>query len=224
MTSENPKALDDMEMKRKSSDADVQEGIVDDVAVEYSDAYYRKLLWKIDIWLLPLMWICYGTQQADKTSLSTQAVFGIREDTGLVGEQFNWLSTIFYLSYMVCEGPGNWLMQKCHTGKFLSVVMVLWGVIVLCMAFAKNFAHLMVLRTFQGALECTISPTFMLITGAWYTSQEHTLRSLIWGTSNAGMNILAGLSMYGIGLHAEKHPGGLAAVSNPCPAVNRAYS
>lgn len=53
----------------------------------------------------------------------------------------------------------------------------------------------------------------MLITGAFYTSQEHTLRSLIWGTSNAGMNILAGLSMYGIGLHAEKHPGGLAAVS-----------
>ncbi|KAL6354482.1 hypothetical protein LRP88_11819 [Fusarium phalaenopsidis] len=211
MTTDIPKALDDIEMKRKPSDADVQEGIVDDVAVEYSDAYYRKLLWKIDLWLLPLMWICYGTQQTDKTSLSVQAVFGIREDTGLVGEQFNWLSTIFYLSYMVCEGPGNWLMQKCHTGKFLSIVMVLWGIIVLCIAFAKNFAHLMILRTFQGALECTISPTFMLITGAWYTSQEHTLRSLIWGTSNAGMNILAGLSMYGIGLHAEKHPGGLAA-------------
>ncbi|RMJ11418.1 hypothetical protein CDV36_008931 [Fusarium kuroshium] len=211
MTSDTPKALDDIEMKRKPSDEDVQEGTLDDVAVEYSDAYYRKLLWKIDLWLLPLMWICYGTQQTDKTSLSVQAVFGIREDTGLVGEQFNWLSTIFYLSYMVCEGPGNWLMQKCHTGKFLSIVMVLWGVIVLCIAFAKNFAHLMILRTFQGALECTISPTFMLITGAWYTSQEHTLRSLIWGTSNAGMNILAGLSMYGIGLHAEKHPGGLAA-------------
>ncbi|RSM02857.1 hypothetical protein CEP52_007718 [Fusarium oligoseptatum] len=184
MTSDNPKALDDIEMKRKPSDEDVQEGTLDDVAVEYSDAYYRKLLWKIDLWLLPLMWICYGTQQTDKTSLSVQAVFGIREDTGLVGEQFNWLSTIFYLSYMVCEGPGNWLMQKCHTGKFLSIVMVLWGVIVLCIAFAKNFAHLMILRTFQGALECTISPTFMLITGA---------------------------CMYGIGLHAEKHPGGLAA-------------
>ncbi|KAF4464782.1 major facilitator superfamily transporter [Fusarium albosuccineum] len=215
MTDKAPQAVDDekvddIEMTNKPSVDDLQEGTVD-IAVEYSDKYYRRLLWKIDLWLLPLMWVCYGTQQTDKTSLSVQAVFGIREDTGLVGEQFNWLSTIFYLSYMVCEAPGNWLMQKCHTGKFLSIVMVLWGVIVLCIAFAKNFAHLMVLRTIQGALECTISPTFMLITGAWYTSQEHTLRSLIWGTSNAGMNILAGLSMYGIGLHAEKHPGGLAA-------------
>lgn len=75
-----------------------------EAATEYSDAYFRKLLWKIDLWLLPVMWICYGTQQADKTSLSVQAVFGIREDTGLVGEQFNWLSTIFYLAYLVCEG------------------------------------------------------------------------------------------------------------------------
>ncbi|KAL4933765.1 major facilitator superfamily domain-containing protein [Aspergillus undulatus] len=182
-----------------------------EILPEYSDAYLRRLRWKIDLYLLPLMWLCYGTQQADKTSLSVQAVFGIREDTNLVGDQFNWLTTIVYISYMACEFPGNWVMQKLHTGKFLSVVIVLWGVIVLCVAFAKNWAHLMVLRTIQGGLECTISQTFVLMTGAWYTSQEHTLRSLTWGTSNAGMNIITGLGMYGIGLHAERHPGGLAA-------------
>ena len=195
----------------KSLPEDLGDGEVD-LAPEYSDAYMRRLRWKIDLWLLPLMWFCYGTQQADKTSLGTQAVFGIREDTGLVGDQYNWLSTVFYLSYMACEFPGNWIMQKSHTGKFLSVVMVLWGIVVLCIAFAKNFTHLMVLRTLQGGLECTISPTFILITGAWYTSQEHTLRSIIWGTSNAGMNIIAGLCMYAIGNHVQAHPGGLAAV------------
>lgn len=78
-----------------------------EASTEYSDAYFRKLLWKIDLCLLPVMWICYGTQQADKTSLSVQAVFGIREDTGLVGEQFNWLTTVFYLAYMVCEGDSS---------------------------------------------------------------------------------------------------------------------
>ncbi|KAK4546512.1 hypothetical protein LTR36_001729 [Oleoguttula mirabilis] len=188
---------------------DILNGDVETVN-EYSEEHYRRLLWKIDLWLLPLMWLCYGTQQADKTGISTQAVFGIREDTGLVGEQYNWLTTIFYLSYLVCEAPGNWLMQKCNVGKFLSIVMILWGVVVLCIAFAKNFTDLMVLRTIQGALECTISPTFVLITGAWYTSREHTLRSIIWGTANAGMNIITGLSMYGIGIRAEQHPGGLA--------------
>ena len=84
------------------------------------------------------------------------------------------------------------------------------GVVVLCTGFAENWATLMALRAMQGALECTISPTFLFITGTWYTSREHTMRSIIWGTANAGMNIISGLINYGIGFHAQRHPGGLA--------------
>ncbi|KAI0102626.1 major facilitator superfamily domain-containing protein [Nemania sp. FL0031] len=176
-----------------------------------SKAYYRKLLWKIDLFLLPLMWFSYGTQQADKNSLSTQAVFGIREDTGLISDQFNWLSTGFYLSFLIFEAPGNWLMQQVHTGRFLGVVMILWGVVVLVVAFAKNFTHLIILRIIQGALECTISPAFLLITGAWYKSHEHAFRSVIWATSNGGMNIITGVISYAIAEHAQNNPNGLAA-------------
>ncbi|RDW84269.1 hypothetical protein BP6252_01859 [Coleophoma cylindrospora] len=193
-------------------DNEIQETIDETLAVgnEYDTASYRKLLWKIDLWLLPLMWLCYGTQQADKTAVSIQAVFGMRQDTGLVGQQFSWLTTIFYISYLVSEGPANALMQRFKLGRVLGICMLIWGVIVLCIAFAKNFAGLMVLRALQGVAECTISPTFLLITGAWYKSHEHAMRSIIWGTSNAGMAILTGLINYGIGLRAEKQPGGLA--------------
>lgn len=75
-------------------------------ASEYTPEQYRKLLRKIDLYLLPVMWvsessslyfceradplkICYGTQQADKTGISTQAIFGISKDTHLVGQQFS---------------------------------------------------------------------------------------------------------------------------------------
>ncbi|RWA12074.1 hypothetical protein EKO27_g3027 [Xylaria grammica] len=190
--------------------AEVLENAVDAV-YEYSEGYYQKLLWKIDLWLLPLMWFSYGTQQADKNSLSTQAVFGIREDTGLVGDQFNWLSTSFYISYLVFEAPGNWLMQRVHTGKFLGIAMVLWGVVVLVVAFAENFTHLIVLRSIQGALECTVTPTFLLITGSWYKSREHALRSVIWATSNGGVNIITGVISYAIAEHAQGNPNGITA-------------
>ena len=46
---------------------------------EYSEEDYKKLRRKIDRYLLPLMWLCYGIQQTDKTSLGTQATFGLRE-------------------------------------------------------------------------------------------------------------------------------------------------
>ena len=48
-------------------------------ASEYSQQEYSRIKRKADRYLLPLMWICYGIQQADKVSLSTQATFGLRE-------------------------------------------------------------------------------------------------------------------------------------------------
>lgn len=57
--------------------------VIDIQESEYSPVEYKKILRKIDRFLLPLMWFCYGIQQTDKTSLGTQAIFGLREDTGL---------------------------------------------------------------------------------------------------------------------------------------------
>lgn len=78
---------------RKTSDANDN----DTVAVEgqYTKEEYHKLKRKVDKYLLPLMWICYGIQQTDKTALGTQAIFGLRQDTGLKGQEYSWLTTIF---------------------------------------------------------------------------------------------------------------------------------
>ncbi|KAJ4489730.1 MFS general substrate transporter [Lentinula edodes] len=178
---------------------------------DYSEEQYRRLLKKIDWVLLPLMWVAYGVQQADKTGISTQALFNFRQDNHLVGQQYSWLSTIFYLSYLVFEFPMSYLMQRVSVGKTLSVLMFFWGVIVLCTAFAHNWAGLMVLRTLQGLFECTISPSFLLIIGTWYKTTEHASRSIIWGTANSGFGVIVSLCMYAIGDSAKKHDSGLAA-------------
>jgi len=150
-------------------------------------------------------------QQADKTGISTQALFNFRQDNHLVGQQYSWLSTIFYLSYMVCEFPMSFVMQRVSVGKTMSLLMLLWGIVVLCTAFTHNFAGLMVLRALQGLFECTISPSYLLIIGTWYKTSEHASRSIIWGTANAGFGIIVSLCMYGIGDSATKHQSGLAA-------------
>lgn len=176
---------------------------------DYTDADYKKLLKKIDRYLLPLMWFCYGVQQTDKTSLGTQAIFGLRDDTGLVGQQYSWLTTIFYMAYLVGEFPSNFLLQRWSLGKSLSIYMLLWGVCVFCVGAAQNWTHLMVIRALQGFFECTISPGFVLVVGSWYRSEEHASRSLFWQSANAGFNIIASLVMYGIGTYSKLN-GGLA--------------
>jgi hypothetical protein len=111
----------DLELVPTVKDGDI---IVGD---EYSPEEYKRVLRKIDRFLLPLMWFCYGVQQTDKTSLGVQAIFGLRTDTKLVGQQYSWLTTIFYLTYMVGEFPSNFLLQKWSLGKTLSIYMICWG-------------------------------------------------------------------------------------------------
>ncbi|WWD16928.1 hypothetical protein CI109_101360 [Kwoniella shandongensis] len=189
------------------NEADVDPDVIDIVHAaegQYTEAQYNKLLRKIDWTLLPLMWLTYGLQQADKTATSTQATFGLRKDTHLVGQQYSWLSTIFYLTYLVGEFPGNYVLHRFHVGRTLAGFMFSWGVIVLCIAFCKNFTQLAVLRALQGIAECTISPAFLIITGSWYRSNEHAHRSIIWGTANAGFGTISSLISYGVGHAAQK--------------------
>jgi ACS family allantoate permease-like MFS transporter len=89
----------------------------------------------------------------------------------------------------VAEFPAQYALQRMHLGRSLASFIIAWGVIVMCIAFAKNWAGLMVLRALQGVFECTISPAFLLLTGSWYKKNEQAARTLIWGTANAGMFI-----------------------------------
>ncbi|THU87851.1 MFS general substrate transporter [Dendrothele bispora CBS 962.96] len=166
---------------------------------EYTEEQFRRLKRKQDLYLLPLMWICYGVQQIDKTALGTMATFGLREDTGLVGQQYSWLTTVFYLTYMCFEFPSNFLLQRWRMGKTLSIYMICWGFVVLSIGFAKNFTHLITLRALQGLFECCISPGFILVIGSWYTRKEHASRSLVFQSANAGFGVIADLILYGIG-------------------------
>lgn len=108
-----------------------QAGLVADLVhaseAEYTPAQYRRLVRKVDWIILPLMWIISGTQYADKASISTQATFGLEQDTHLVSQQYSWLTSIFYLAFLVSEAPGNYILQRVSVGPTVAVSMFFWG-------------------------------------------------------------------------------------------------
>lgn len=57
----------------------------------------RTLLWKVDLRLIPLLYLTYMLQSIDKTTLSYAAVFNLREDTHLRQTEYSWLGSLFYL-------------------------------------------------------------------------------------------------------------------------------
>ncbi|KAI7095408.1 allantoate permease [Hortaea werneckii] len=199
MTKSEPKATVDASVKSNDVDAayqvfgDVQEGYVGDLVND------RKLLWKIDLWLMPLICITYALQSIDKTTLGYAAVFGVKEDAQLAGTEYSWLGSLFYLGYLFWEYPTNLLLQKLPVSKFMSATVILWGIVLMCHAAANDFSGLAACRTFLGVFEASINPGTMIVFSMFYKRSEQPLRFGIWvGSAGIGY-IIAGIASFGIG-------------------------
>lgn len=71
--------------------------------IEYTPEEEKAVLRKIDMYMLPLMCWVYMIQFADKTTLNYANVMGISDDTHLVGNEYSWISSIFYAGYLIWE-------------------------------------------------------------------------------------------------------------------------
>ncbi|KAF7555492.1 hypothetical protein G7Z17_g2110 [Cylindrodendrum hubeiense] len=162
----------------------------------------KKLVRKIDMHLMPILIVSYGLQYLDKTSLAYSAILGLQEDLHLVGQQYSWTSSVFYIGYLVASYPISLGFVKFPLGKYLSVLIFLWGIVLTLHAVSSNYASLMVLRTLLGVFESAISPGFSLITGMWYTPTEHVSRHSFWFAGNASASIIGSMIAYGL-LHYQ---------------------
>ncbi|KZT26575.1 MFS general substrate transporter [Neolentinus lepideus HHB14362 ss-1] len=171
-----------------------------DVTVDPQQAL--RLRRKIDLHLMPLMCILYLMQFADKTTLGQSAVLGIIPSAHLNQNQFNWLGTIFYLSYLVFEWPQNLALQRFPVGKWMSINIFVWAVALLSHAACKSFGGLFACRFIMGMAEGAITPGFMIVTSMFYTRKEQTQRTGYWFLMNGVAVIVLGFVAFGV-LHAK---------------------
>ncbi|KZL65271.1 major facilitator superfamily transporter [Colletotrichum tofieldiae] len=158
-----------------------------------------RVLRRIDLVILPLMLFVYFLQGIDKSTLAYASVFGLIQDTNLVGDQYSWLGSVVYLAQLVMQFPLAWLLVKLPIGKFTSCMVAFWGVTLSCMAAAHNFGGLLTARFFLGAFEASVAPSFVAITQMWWRRREQTLRISYWYAMNGFTNMFGSLITYGLG-------------------------
>lgn len=150
----------------------------------------RKLLRKIDLFVLPLVCILYAVQFMDKLSNSYASIMGLRTDLGMHGDMFSWTGSAFYIGYLAFEFPCAYALQRFPVVSTVSVFIIIWGVI-LCLHSVTNYAGFIALRTILGALESSVTPAFVIVTSQWYKKEEVFLRTSIWFSFN-GLGLILG--------------------------------
>lgn len=63
------------------------------------------------------------TSDLDKQSLAYASVYGLITDLKLVGTQYSWTSSMFYVGQLVSELPFMYLMSRFPLSKFVGITM-----------------------------------------------------------------------------------------------------
>ncbi|KAF5652158.1 allantoate and ureidosuccinate permease [Fusarium sp. NRRL 25303] len=176
----------------------------------YSSKENARVRWKLDLILLPMMVCTYVLNYMDKVALSEASIFGIKEDLNLVGQQYSWSSSIFYLGYLVWQYPSSLLMQKLPIGRYFGVLIFLWGLTACTTPFTKDFATLCVNRVFLGVFESCMLPILTILISQYWTREEQPLRTSLWWSASAVGSFMADAITYG--LSGSDHSGSKYAV------------
>jgi MFS family permease len=109
----------------------------------------------------------------------------LENSLGLVGTEFNWSVSITYFAVTAGLLPSNILMKKISAKYFFPIVMVTWGIIVMCIAAVKNAPGLLTARFFLGIPEAGVVPACVMYFSMWYKPSERALRIAIFHSANS---------------------------------------
>jgi MFS family permease len=99
---------------------------------------------------------------------------------------------------LAAEFPTQYLAQRLsRLGKYLGVNVMLWGVILACMAATNSYAGLMICRTLLGVFEAPVAPILVLIIAMWYKKEEQGRRVSYFYVCNSVTQIFGSGVAYG---------------------------
>ncbi|KAI4246301.1 MAG: hypothetical protein L6R40_001969 [Gallowayella cf. fulva] len=188
---------------------DVAAGIVPDYALQIDRTLERRVVRKIDLFLIPFMWIGYGLVYYDKAILGSAVLFGMTKDLHLSvvdrsttppttsTQRLSWATSMFYFGMLAGLYPLTFLLQRFDIGRVLGGVVMVWGIIAMLTATITSWQGLFVQRFFLGFVESVIPTGFMCIVSGYYTQEEQALRQSWWFSSTGGWTIIGGALNYG---------------------------
>lgn len=147
----------------------------------------RKTLWKIDLVIATSMFFISFFTFLDKNALGFTAIYGLKTDNHLVGNQYSTLASIFYYGYLLGQFIGFFIIPKFPVATLISVVFFLWGGLLMCFAACHSFGSLCAIRFLLGVLEAVIMPSFLMMVSVWWNRKEQPLRVAIFNNSLAGI-------------------------------------
>jgi len=130
----------------------------------------RKAYWR----LLPLLFICYVIAYVDRANVAIAKLTMTKDLPGFDNAVIGLGAGMFFIGYFLLEIPGTLLVEKWSARKWISRIMLTWGVMAALTAAVKTPFQFYLVRFLLGLAEAGFFPGVIVYLTHWFPSRDRT--------------------------------------------------
>lgn len=144
----------------------------------------KKLIFKLDWFLLSFSCLYYFVKQLDQNNLSNAYVSGMKEDLKFgPGNELSWMNTYFLIGTIIGGPFANLIITIIRPRIWLPSCLFIWSLFVLFMFKTTTAGQFYALRFCIGLFESAAWPGIQYVLGCWYRKSELARRSALFVVS-----------------------------------------
>ncbi|KAF4125518.1 transporter [Geosmithia morbida] len=164
-----------------------------------TEAEEKALLRRIDWRIMTICSFLFLMKNLDSDNISNARIMNRETDRNILTElnmtsdQYNLLTVVYYVPYIVLEAPSNLLLKKMKPSNWQSRIMISWGICLLGHVPVSNKGGLYAARFLLGVFEAGMFPGVILQMTYWYRPDEMSIRLLYFYMLGNFSNVIGGL-------------------------------
>lgn len=132
------------------------------------DRARQKAYWR----LLPMLFVCYVIAYVDRANVAIAKLTMTRDLPGFDNAVIGFGAGVFFIGYFLLEIPGTLLVEKWSARKWISRIMISWGIVAALTGFVRTPSQFYVVRFLLGLAEAGFFPGVIVYLTHWFPSRD----------------------------------------------------
>lgn len=129
--------------------------------------------------IIPVSFIMYTIAYIDRTNISL-ALNKMSIELNMNPTQAGAAAGVFFWGYVVLQIPGGYLAQRWSAKRFVSILLVLWGLCSVGCGLVRTWQQFWVMRLLLGVAEGGVWPAVLVLLSHWFPRPERARANAYW--------------------------------------------
>jgi sugar phosphate permease len=129
--------------------------------------------------IIPVALIMYMVAFIDRTNVS-MALPSLSRDLRMDPMQAGNIAGVFSWGFLLLQIPGGHLANRWSAKRFISILMIAWGIAAVGCGLVRTWQELWVMRLILGITEGGVWPATLVLISHWFPRKERARANALW--------------------------------------------